>query len=34
MNLLNEKVAFGLFEDNTPPAELLSAGAEEINAMQ
>lgn len=34
MNILNEKVAFGLFDENTPPAELLSASAEEINALQ
>ena len=31
---IREKIAYGLFEENTPPAELLKASTDQINAMQ
>ena len=31
---IREKVAYGLFEENKAPADLLKAATEEINAMQ
>ncbi|MBI1877885.1 MAG: hypothetical protein HYR94_06600 [Chloroflexi bacterium] len=31
---IREKIAYGLFEENKDPAELLSAATEEIKAMQ
>jgi hypothetical protein len=34
MNQLREKVAYGIFEENKTPEELLSAASAEINALQ
>lgn len=34
MNLLNEKVAFGVIEEGLPPEEVLQSAAEEIEALQ
>lgn len=34
MQQLREKVAYGIFEENKAPAELLNAAAEEIKALQ